>query len=199
MIGGRTVSRSNAGKSLVDETLLRLCRGICASCGVALRATVVLPTLVLQQPHRRSKLKELTACLNTETPQGMEGWWRTTCWARRGEPSNIANYQAKSNGIQPSLHVAWCLMANTCMQYSIYSPTSDRSKSTMHVLECWCGPDCEKMLNIQNATGRCTTRDPIADSPNCLWQSGCCPYTNHQSYVLRSGPLRCHSSCKCHL
>ena len=55
----------NAGKSLADE----LCRLYSAFAdasaleSVALKATVVLPILVLQQPHRRSKQKELIACL----------------------------------------------------------------------------------------------------------------------------------------
>ena len=60
-----TIPLGNAGKSLVDE----LCRlysafaeAIALEC-VALRATVVLPILILQPPHRRSKPTELFTCL----------------------------------------------------------------------------------------------------------------------------------------
>ena len=67
--------------------------------GVALRATVVLPILVLQQPHRRSKLKELTACLERRLKAWKDG--DVPLVEEGGAIQHIANYQAKSNGIQP--------------------------------------------------------------------------------------------------
>ena len=59
------IPSGNAGKSLVDE-LSRLYSAFADASAmecVALRATVVLPILVLQQPHRRSKSKEQATCL----------------------------------------------------------------------------------------------------------------------------------------
>jgi len=59
------IPSGNAGKSLVDELswLYSAFADASALECVALRATVVLPILVLQQPHRRSKPKELATCL----------------------------------------------------------------------------------------------------------------------------------------
>ena len=59
------IPSGNVGKSFVDE-LSRLYSSFADASAlecVALMATVVLPILVLQQPHRRSKPKELVACL----------------------------------------------------------------------------------------------------------------------------------------
>ena len=65
----------NAGKSLVDE-LCRLYTAFADASAlecVALRAAVVLPILVLQQPHRRSKPKELIACLERRLKTWKDG------------------------------------------------------------------------------------------------------------------------------
>ena len=65
----------NAGKSLVDE-LCRLYTAFADASAlecVALRAAVVLPILVLQQPHRRSKPKELIACLERHLKTWKDG------------------------------------------------------------------------------------------------------------------------------
>ena len=65
----------NAGRSLVDE-LSRLYSAFADASAlecVALRATVVLPILVLQQFHRRSKSKELAACLERRLKTWKDG------------------------------------------------------------------------------------------------------------------------------
>ena len=65
----------NAGRALVDE-LSRLYSAFADASSlecVALRATIVLPLLVLQQPHRRSKVKELIACLERRLKTWKEG------------------------------------------------------------------------------------------------------------------------------
>ena len=65
----------NAGKSLVDK-LYRLYTAFADASAlecVALRAAVVLPILVLQQPHRRSKPKELIACLERRLKTWKDG------------------------------------------------------------------------------------------------------------------------------
>ena len=65
----------NAGKSLVDE-LCRLYTAFADASAlecVALRAAVVLPILFLQQPHRRSKPKELIACLERRLKTWKDG------------------------------------------------------------------------------------------------------------------------------
>ncbi len=83
----------NAGKSLVDE-LCRLYSAFAEASAlecVALRATVVLPIVVLRQPHRRSKPKELTACLERRLKVWKDGDLESLVErVERGEPSNIA-------------------------------------------------------------------------------------------------------------
>ncbi len=65
----------NAGKSFVNE-LCRLYNAFADASaleGVALMATIVLPILVLQQPHNRSKTKEHISCLERRLKAWKDG------------------------------------------------------------------------------------------------------------------------------
>ena len=69
------VPMGRVGKEFVNE-LSRLFSAFASSSSmesVALRATIVLPILLLQKPHRRSRAKDHTACLKRRLLQWKDG------------------------------------------------------------------------------------------------------------------------------